>query len=53
MTFIFSLAVWFLADMPLGNRAMCAAILLPIYFVISVVISLIIGFFYAVAVGGY
>jgi hypothetical protein len=53
LTFIASLAVWFLADAPLSKRFQFAGLLFPAYFVISLVACIVTCHIYSVAVGGY
>ncbi len=53
LTFLISLAVWFLADAPLSRRFLFAGILFPFYFVISLIANIAVSSIYSVAVGGY
>jgi hypothetical protein len=50
LTFILSLAVWFLADLPLSRRFLYAGLLLPVYFVISLTACIIVSHVYSAAV---
>ena len=53
LTFIISLAVWFLADAPLTSRFLYSTLVFTCYFIISLIACIFVCHVYAVAVGGY
>jgi hypothetical protein len=50
LTFIISLAVWFLADAPLSTRFLYSGVLFLVYFVISFIACIIVCHIYATAI---
>src|ERR1700743_2023739 len=46
LTFLISLAVWFLADAPLSRRFLFAGLLFPFYFIVSLIANIVVSFIY-------